>query len=143
MKMKKWRNNSTPSGLFGTNTTLFSSITLEDCALDPELNILQSPECECGCGGKCSICLKDDDEVFNFCTTMVFEDDCEYCAVFAINEENKLLGVVKCADGINRFKSTNTIIDYTDIGKIFDEMELYCYGLIVWNGDGLYRIVEE
>lgn len=44
---------------------------------------------------------------------------------------------------IQPFKSKDPIKYMNDIGEIFYELELHCYGLIVWNGEGLYRIVEE
>ena len=144
MKMKSWRNNNEINGLFGKDESIYSSITLKDCGLDPESNFMQAPECECGCGEKCSICLKNDDETLSFCKTMVYEnDECNKCAVFAITKENMLLGAIKQEDDIYCFKSKDPIKYMSEIGEIFDGLELHCYGLIVWNGEGLYRIVEE
>jgi hypothetical protein len=142
--MKSWRNNNEINGLFGKDENIYSSITLKDCGLDPEWNFMQAPECECGCGEKCSICLKNDDEALSFCKTMVYENnECNKCTVFAITKENMLLGAIKQDDDIYCFKSKDPIKYMSDIGEIFDELELHCYGLIVWNGEGLYRIVEE
>lgn len=144
MKMKSWRNNNEINGLFGKNENIYSSITLKDCGLDPEWNFMQAPECECGCGEKCSICLENEDETLGFCKTMVHENnECNKCAVFAITKENMLLGAIKQDNDIYCFKSKDPIKYMNDIGEIFDELELHCYGLIVWNGEGLYRIVEE
>lgn len=39
---------------------------IKDFGLDPEWNFMQAPECECGCGEKCSIYLKNDDETLSF-----------------------------------------------------------------------------
>lgn len=144
MKMKSWRNNNEINGLFGKNENIYSSITLKDCGLDPEWNFMQAPECECGCGEKCSICLKNDDETLSFCKTMVYENnECNKCAVFAITRENVLLGAIKQDDDIYCFASKDPIEYMSDIGEIFNELGLHCYGLIVWNSEGLYRIVEE
>ena len=142
--MKRWRNNNEINGLFGKDENIYSSITLKDCGLDPEWNFMQAPECECGCGEKCSIYLKNDDETLSFCKTMVYENNkCNKCAVFAITKENILLGAIKQDADVYCFKSKDPIKYMGDIGEIFDELELHCYGLIVWNGEGLYRIVEE
>lgn len=143
MKMKYWRNRPEPSGLFGTDKTLHSSITLADCGLDPECNFMQSPECECGCGGETDVLLEDMEDVINFCAGMVMENDCEYCAVFALNKENKLFGVIKYEDEIIPIASKEPFTDLSKIGEMFYEMELHCFGLIVWVDEEKYRIVEE
>lgn len=44
---------------------------------------------------------------------------------------------------IQPFASKDPIEYMSDIGEIFNELGLHCYGLIVWNSEGLYRIVEE
>lgn len=143
MKMKYWRNRPEPAGLFGTDKSLHSSITFADCGLDPKSNFLQSPKCECGCEGSTDILLDTVDDILDFCAVMVSENDCNYCVVFALDKENKLLGVVKYEDELIPIGSKKPIDDLKEIGRMFYEMELHCYGLIVWDGDGKYRIVEE
>lgn len=141
MKTKHWRNRPRIMGLFVSDFQRCSSISLRDCGLDPELNFLQSPEC--GCGGEVSVLLDNADDVINFCSDLVLENGCEYCAVFALDGNNKLLGVARCEDELIPIGLKKPLEHLQDIGRMFDAMELHCYGLIIWNGDGKYRIVEE
>lgn len=121
----------------------FKNFKLKDFGLDPEYNMLCAPACECGCGGKVNILLEDDDDLLDFCYTMVDIQECNYCVVFAINEKNKLIATVKIDGEIECVGSDGTIEDYTDIGLMFDDLELHQYGIIVNVGDGEYKILEE
>ncbi len=121
----------------------FKNFKLKDFGLDPEYNMLCAPACECGCGGKVNILLEDDDDLLDFCYTMVDIQECNYCVVFAINEKNKLIAAVKIDGEIECVGSDGTIEDYTDIGLMFDDLELHQYGIIVNVGDGEYKILEE
>lgn len=119
----------------------FKNFKLKDFGLDPEYNMLCAPACECGCGGKVNILLEDDDDLLDFCYTMVDIQECNYCVVFAINEKNKLIAAVKIDGEIECVGSDGTIEDYTDIGLMFDDLELHQYGIIVNVGDGEYKIL--
>lgn len=135
--MKKYRPNIID---FSWN---LSGITFETCGLNKENNFLEAPICLCGCGGKTNIVLETDDDVLDFCGAMCDENDCYHCAVFAINNENKLLAAICEGYDIHLVESEDVIEDYKDIGKMFDELGLHCFGLIVSNGDGSYKVVEE
>ena len=119
------------------------NLTLDDFGLDPELNMLSAPTCDCGCGGKMNICLEDRGDVLGFCCGMLNEMDCGWCAVFAIDQDNKMIGVIKDGDEFEFIGSKEPVDDYGMIGELFDGMELHMYGVIVNVGDGLYKIVEE
>lgn len=137
--MSRWKLNSKQPVNFIWN---FDCITLEMCGLDPFYNILEAPECQCGCGSKVKLCLETDDEVLDFCKAMVYEEEYDYCAVFAINKNNTLLAAIGDDEKIYICRGEKPIDDYKSIGKMFDEMQLDGYGLIVYSGDGLYKIVE-
>ena len=144
--MSRWRNKQTQSELFDmyefSNTRSLSNITLESCGLNKENNFLQAPICECGCGNKCDIILYDKDDVINFCEEMCYENDCKHCAVFAITNENEILMAIKCEDEVVCYGHA-----YEDnpeiVGSIFNELELHCFGLVIYNGNDCYRVVEE
>lgn len=121
----------------------FENLTLDDFGLDPEFNMLSAPTCRCGCGEKACICLEDRDDVLGFCCGMLNEMDCGWCAVFAIDQDNKMIGVIKDGDEFEFIGSKEPVNDYGMIGELFDEMELHMYGVIVNVGDGLYKVVEE
>lgn len=99
--MKRWRNNK-PSLLEGydiseiANCNPSAVITLKRCGLDPDRNFLKAPECECGCGGKANIILYNEDDVLDFCEMMCLEnDECNYCGVFVVMEDESLLMAIK------------------------------------------------
>lgn len=125
---------------FGWN---LENLTLDDFGLDPEFNMLSAPACRCGCGEKVRICLEDIDDVLNFCCGMLSEMDCEWCAIFAIDQDNKMISVIKDGDEFDCIGSKTPVDDYGVIGELFDDMKLHMYGLIVSVGDGLYKVVEE
>ena len=119
------------------------NLTLDDFGLDPEFNMLCAPTCECGCGAKATLCLDGEDYIFAFCCGMLKEMECGWCAIFAIDENNRMLGVIKDGDDFEFIGSKEPIDDYGMIGDLFYGMELHMYGLIVNVGDGEYKIVEE
>lgn len=118
-------------------------ITFGKCGLDIERNFIQAPLCECGCGGKASIALNSQSDVSRFCGQMCAENDCNQCAVFAINKDNSFIGAIKFGDDIQIIGSTGFLDDYETLGEIADEFELHCYGLICWIDDNLYDVVEK
>lgn len=125
----------------------FDNITFDMCELDKEKNFLQAPICECGCGGYMDICAYDD-EISDICEQIVEANDCNHCGIFAITSRNNCIFALKMYDDevdevvINAFQKY-AIDDYGDIGKIANELELHCYGLLVCKKPGLYRIVME
>lgn len=125
---------------FGWN---LENLTLDDFGLDPEFNMLSAPMCRCGCGEKMGIFLEDRDDVLGFCCGMLNEMDCGWCAVFAIDQDNKMIGVIKNDDEFDCIGSKTPVDDYGVIGELFDDMKLHMYGLIVSVDDGLYKVVEE
>ena len=55
-------------------------------------------------------------------------------------EDESLLMAIKTEEGIDYFGRDYSSPEY--IGKIIKDIELHCYGLIVYNGNDSYRIVE-
>lgn len=120
------------------------NLTLDDFGLDPELNMLSAHTCDCGYGEKAKICLKNREDILGFCCGMLSEIDCGLCAIFAIDQDSKMIGVIKDGEEFDFIKIKEPIDDdYDMIGDLFYGMELHMYGLIVSTGDGLYKIVEE
>ena len=138
--MSRWKLNKKQVINFTWN---LDNLTLDWCDLDQEYNFLEAPECDCGCGEKAKLCLYDDEDVKDFCKGMAEDNDCDHCAVFAINEENYLIAAIRDEDDIYVVQTKEPIDDYKMIGEMFNEMRLHCYGLIVYSGEGLYKIVEE
>lgn len=119
------------------------NLTLEDFGLYEEYNMLTAPTCPCGCGEKAFLILEDEQDVIDTCYSLVYEEACMYCGVFAITNKNIMIAAIKHDDQINVIKSKKPLDDYTDIGGMFEKLELHMFGLIVCVGNDEYRIVEE
>ena len=119
------------------------NLTLDDFGLDQELNMLSTPTCNCGCGEEAKICLENREDILGFCYGMLSEMDCEWCVIFAIDQDNKMMGVIKDGEEFEFIGTKEPVDDYDMIGDLFYGMKLHMYGLIVSTGDGLYKIVEE
>ena len=118
------------------------NITFDMCGLDKERNMLCAPVCECGCGGKANLILETKEDVADLCGQLVYEDDCNYCGVFAIFRNGVFVGAI-CNEGdVTTFKFKNKA-DYKEIGQVAAELRLHCYGLIVETMDGSWKIIEK
>lgn len=113
--------------------------------LDKEKNFLQAPECECGCGGKASLVLKDRKELFQFMNSMLLENDCDHCAIFAHAFDGSMYVAMKVEnetdDPVLFFA-----IEETDLGffrEWDDEVQFHCYGLLIETKKGLWKIIED
>ena len=118
------------------------NITFSMCGLDVERNMLCAPVCDCGCGGKLRLVLNSKEEVMDLCGQLVYEDECDYCGVFALFRNGTVVGAVCSGDDVNTLEFTNKA-DYKEIGELADNLELHCYGLIVETMDGSWKIIEE
>lgn len=123
----------------------FGNITFHMCGLDKEKNFLESPKCECGCGEKTYLILNSKEEATDLAWQLLVDNDCNCCAVFVILEDNSMMFAYRHGENIDNISvyETNKIEDYSDIGKIADELELHCYGLIAHVKENQYSIIEK
>lgn len=122
-------------------------ITFLDCGLDIDMNILQAPVCECGCGEYMSVVLEDNYELADFISSMLEIQECQYCAIYAVMTDNKVM-IGTNIDGeisINIFRyQDETIPGYEFVKEWQEECQYHCYGLLQQNEDGKsYKIVME
>mgnify|MGYP004549250451 FL=1 len=117
------------------------NITLDMCGLDPEMNLLQAPECPCGCGDTTTLFVEDMNDLYNLVYTLTDECSEYYCGIFAITEDNHLIMAMTTSDGISMY-SVPESIDYKIIGSLVDNLGLDGYVLLVHTKNG-YKIVEE
>ena len=113
--------------------------------LDKNKNFLQAPLCECGCGEKMSLVLEDIKDLFQFMSMMLMENDCNHCGIFAYAFDGSMYTALKIEnetdDPVLFFQ-----IKESDLGffrEWDDELELYCYGLIIETRKGLWKIIED
>ena len=119
-----------------------TTITFHSCGLDPECNFLQAPICECGCGEYANLVLENEQEVVDFIGSMLYEHDCEHCAIFAIKLNGDMLFGQKTDEDIlcYKLKDANAKNVIADMYKTF---EFHCYGLLQQVDDDLYAIIME
>lgn len=112
--------------------------------LNREKNFLQAPVCECGCGEKTVLILKDKKELFDFMFNMLMENDCDHCAIFAHTLDDNMYTALKVENETDMpvlffgQKDSMTFFKEWD-----DELDLHCYGLLVETKRGHWKIIED
>lgn len=76
----------------------FRAKCFEAYGLNSFRNFLTAPECDCGCGGKCSLILKDNKDLFGFMNSMLADHECNQCAIFAHTCNDEMFAAVKLDD---------------------------------------------
>lgn len=133
--------------------TKFRAKCFEAYGLNNLRNFMYAPECECGCGGKANLVLKDTEDLFGFAHTVLADHDCNQCAIFAHAYNDEMFAVVKLDDvedydvsdtevyPIKFFGIKNTEMNFF---KEFDaDFGLHCYGLMIQNQKGTWEIIED
>lgn len=113
-------------------------------------NFMQSPVCECGCGGSCSLLLNDKKELFGFMHTMLMESDCDCCAIFAHAYDGNLYVAIKCmlddedSQDDMPVKFFGAKDDYIEFFQEWDgEVGFHCYGLMIETQKGKWKVIED
>ena len=112
--------------------------------LDKEKNFLQAPTCECGCGGKAVLLLKDEKELFGFMFNVLIDHECNHCAIFARRNDGYMYAALKVE---NETDDPVLFFGQEDNNNFFnvwdDELDLHCYGLLVETKNGEWKIIED
>ena len=112
--------------------------------LDKEKNFLQAPTCECGCGGKAVLLLKDEKELFGFMYNVLMENECNHCAIFAHSFDDTMFAALKVDnetdDPILFFSQEENMTFFKEWD---DELELHFYGLMVESQLCEWKIIED
>lgn len=117
--------------------------TFDFFGLDPELNMLCAPECECGCGGKMNIVLEDAEAIKDFCGSIAADADLDYCAVFALTASDEMYAAIRDEDEVLIVKKDDISSDYDFMKDTVYDFDLDAFGLLVEVEDGLFKIIEE
>lgn len=120
----------------------------ETYGLDKEKNFMETLECECGCGSKCRILLKNQTELLVFMGAMLEENDCMHCAMFAHAFDGKMYTVIKSEDiDIKTDKQVLCFMAEDTDMEFFKnwnrELGFHCYGLIIETKKGQWKIIED
>jgi len=126
--------------------------TFEDFGLDVDKNFLVAPLCECGCGSKGNLILKTDQAVRDFCATMLYDMECNHCAIGVIpiktmpyiaikhiNEEDEPTVSIFAYGNL----SDKTDDDYSIFSDFEKECNFHHIGLIMEIDHNLWKIIEE
>ena len=123
-------------------------VNFRDCGLDIERNILQAVMCPCGCGNYMDVCLRTEEELYDFIANMLSMEECEHCAIFVLHADNKTV-TVGDSDGERitfiSFRDDKTGAWNADLVKDWQKkFNFHCYGLLEEKADReSYRIVME
>ena len=113
-------------------------------------NFMQSPVCECGCGGSYSILLKNREELFGLMNNLLMDNDCDCCAIFAHAYDGNLYTAIKCISDEESSNEDDTPVkffgakdDYLDFFQEWDgEVGFHCYGLMIETEKGKWKVIE-
>lgn len=61
-------------------------------------NFMKAPQCECGCGGTCSLVINNNEDLFGFMNEMLLDNGCNCSAIFAHSYDDKLYAAILCVD---------------------------------------------
>ena len=113
-------------------------------------NFLQAPVCECGCGGKGSILLKNREDLFGLMHTLLMDNECDCCAIFAHAFDGNMYTAIKCKSNetididetpINFFGAKD---DYLEFFQEWDgEVGFHCYGLLIESKKVEWKVIED
>lgn len=128
--------------------TFTGELKFKDYGLNIEKNFLQAPLCECGCGKYANLILENDQDIVDFIWTMLYENGCNYCAIFVVLHTGEVMFGVKIGDDeddivIKKASKKNGEPAINIICDIDEEYDFHCIGLLEQNDGNTFRIVME
>ena len=128
------------------NEIKFRAKCFEAYGLNKFRNFMSAPDCECGCGGKGSLILKTEEDLFGFMYNMLMDNECNCCGIFAHGYDDKMYAAIK-----GEYEDNEDPVDFFGVEEtdtdFFKELDatcgLHCYGLLVQNHKGTWDIIEE
>ena len=111
-------------------------------------NILKAPTCDC-CNEPAMLCLKTDEDIVDFCATVLLENGCSRSAIFLyyLNGKQRVILTVPGWDDKEECEYIENIgsayVEGNDGFAEFDaEIGLHCYGLIIQKNKEEWMIQE-
>ena len=126
--------------------------TFEDFGLDVNKNFMVAPLCECGCGKKGNLILNTNQDVRDFCASMLYDLECDNCAICVVPIDKRPYITIKhIGENDNSVVSIFAYGDLDDqndndysIFREFDrEFNFHCIGLIMEIDYCMWKIIEE
>lgn len=117
----------------------FRAKCFEAYQLNKHRNFLESPRCDCGCGGKALLVAEDD--IHQIAAGFLEDHDCPNSAVFLLYDDDYMEAVVKTEDVIEVVTAEK--YDRQLFSIIDAEFRLCCYSLMMETEDGLWEIIED
>ncbi len=120
----------------------YETPTFAEFDLEEEYNFIEAPKCGCGHEEVGALALLDTDEqLASFMGGLVYDNECERCAIFAKKLDGRMHVAVKC-DGNIQFLSSKKN-NKEDFKRMAEMLHLHQYGLIVEVLAGHWHIVEK
>lgn len=120
-------------------------LVFDDFGLNAEKNFLQAPACECSCGGTMGICLKSDEEIKDFISSMVSENECDQCGVFVMKANGTMLFGFsqEGKDDIQIYTAQFNFKDTREynISELVNELDVHMYGVLMESEPNLFKII--
>ena len=106
-------------------------------------SFLEAPMCDCGCGEKMLLQIKQQEELFAFCQEELEDYDIDNCAIFIVKKNGELLIAYHESNKNKGIKIHGIKTPDMRFFAIFDaEKRLDSYSLLIEEEEGGYRIVE-
>ena len=112
-------------------------------------NFMSTPECDCGCGSKGKLLIKENEELFGFMNAILMDNECDCCAIFAHAYDENMYVAIKCIYDDEELDEDETPVKFFGVKNdmdFFQEMDaqigLHCYSLMIETKQGEWKIIE-
>ena len=113
-------------------------------------NFISTPECDCGCGSKGKLLIKENEELFGFMNAVLMENECDCCAIFAHAYDENMYVAIKCIYDDEELDEDETPVKFFGVKNDMDffqgidaQIGLHCYGLMIETKQGEWKIIED
>lgn len=113
-----------------------------DFGLDVAKNFLHAKRCENG--NECLMYADSVDTIVKWCCEIIFQEKANTKrAIFLVHEDKNFHMIINDGNKIDAYESESPFDDPKEVGKEVEDYGIEEYGLVCWDGDNLYKVIEE
>lgn len=114
-----------------------------DFGLDVAKNFLHAKRCENG--NECLMYADNKaDAIVKGCCEIISQENVKAKrAIFIIHEDKNFHMVINDGNKIDAYESESPFDDPKEVGKEAEDYGIEEYGLVCWDGDNFYKVIEE